>query len=125
MKFAANKLILTIFRKFCINNKKEIWIKYEEVFLEKNKIYGAILYLSLALGLSTAAFASTEYAEGGTWSHGVGSKYVWSYYYHGHKGHGATASGKYRSFSGYTRACVKASTTKHNWWVNRAYYNIY
>ncbi|HCY6405700.1 TPA: hypothetical protein O9691_002449 [Staphylococcus aureus] len=24
MKFAANKLILTIFRKFCINNKKEI-----------------------------------------------------------------------------------------------------
>ncbi|AGW33413.1 MULTISPECIES: lactococcin 972 family bacteriocin [Staphylococcus] len=95
------------------------------MFLEKNKIYGAILYLSLALGLSTAAFASTEYAEGGTWSHGVGSKYVWSYYYHGHKGHGATASGKYRSFSGYTRAGVKASTTKHNWWVNRAYYNIY
>ncbi|HDA1975049.1 hypothetical protein I6D50_12605 [Staphylococcus aureus] len=24
MKFAANKLILTISRKFCINNKKEI-----------------------------------------------------------------------------------------------------
>ncbi|HDJ1506981.1 TPA: hypothetical protein PPP23_002769, partial [Staphylococcus aureus] len=24
---------LTIFRKFCINNEKEIWIKYEEVFL--------------------------------------------------------------------------------------------
>ncbi|HCZ0749470.1 TPA: hypothetical protein O2J77_002802, partial [Staphylococcus aureus] len=23
----------TIFRKFCINNEKEIWIKYEEVFL--------------------------------------------------------------------------------------------
>ncbi|KAB2162640.1 lactococcin 972 family bacteriocin, partial [Staphylococcus epidermidis] len=23
------------------------------------------------------------------------------------------------------RAGVKASTTKHNWWVNRAYYNIY
>ncbi|MFG6169577.1 hypothetical protein ACF7P6_13975, partial [Staphylococcus aureus] len=22
-----------IFRKFCINNEKEIWIKYEEVFL--------------------------------------------------------------------------------------------
>ncbi|MDT4014994.1 hypothetical protein RPP94_11040, partial [Staphylococcus aureus] len=21
------------FRKFCINNEKEIWIKYEEVFL--------------------------------------------------------------------------------------------
>ncbi|MGU3126977.1 lactococcin 972 family bacteriocin [Staphylococcus aureus] len=65
--------------------------------------------------------------EGGTWSHGVGSKYVWSYYYHGHKGHGATAIGKYRSFSGYTRAGVKAkaSATKHNWWVNRAYYNIY
>ncbi|NDR10827.1 lactococcin 972 family bacteriocin [Staphylococcus aureus] len=78
-------------------------------------------------GLSTAAYASTEYAEGGTWSHGVGSKYVWSYYYHGHKGHGATAIGKYRSFSGYTRAGVKAkaSATKHNWWVNRAYYNIY
>lgn len=53
--------------------------------------------------------------------------YVWSYYYHGHKGHGATAIGKYRSFSGYTRAGVKAkaSATKHNWWVNRAYYNIY
>ncbi|HFG0326994.1 lactococcin 972 family bacteriocin [Staphylococcus aureus] len=93
----------------------------------KNKIFGAILYLSLALGLSTAAYASTEYAEGGTWSHGVGSKYVWSYYYHGHKGHGATAIGKYRSFSGYTRAGVKAkvSATKNNWWVNRAYYNIY
>ncbi|MGN9979932.1 hypothetical protein, partial [Staphylococcus aureus] len=29
----ANKLTLTIFRKFCINNEKEIWIKYEEVFL--------------------------------------------------------------------------------------------
>ncbi|XAP99181.1 hypothetical protein ABC962_04640 [Staphylococcus aureus] len=29
----ANKLILTIFRKFCINNGKEIWIKYKEVFL--------------------------------------------------------------------------------------------
>ncbi|EGQ1407026.1 TPA: hypothetical protein PJ309_002699, partial [Staphylococcus aureus] len=28
-----NKLTLTIFRKFCINNEKEIWIKYEEVFL--------------------------------------------------------------------------------------------
>ncbi|RZI09513.1 hypothetical protein EIG89_14790 [Staphylococcus aureus] len=27
MKFAANKLTLTIFRKFCINNEKEIWIK--------------------------------------------------------------------------------------------------
>ncbi|HDG6471715.1 hypothetical protein, partial [Staphylococcus aureus] len=26
-------LTLTIFRKFCINNEKEIWIKYEEVFL--------------------------------------------------------------------------------------------
>ncbi|HCV0526489.1 TPA: hypothetical protein OYL96_003003, partial [Staphylococcus aureus] len=25
MKFAANKLTLTIFRKFCINNEKEIW----------------------------------------------------------------------------------------------------
>ncbi|HAR6844182.1 TPA: hypothetical protein I2K40_001091 [Staphylococcus aureus] len=24
---------MTIFRKFCINNEKEIWIKYEEVFL--------------------------------------------------------------------------------------------
>ncbi|HDE0384672.1 TPA: hypothetical protein ACU3JT_000737 [Staphylococcus aureus] len=33
MKFAANKLILTIFGKFCINNGKEIWIKYKEVFL--------------------------------------------------------------------------------------------
>ncbi|HDX7582439.1 TPA: lactococcin 972 family bacteriocin, partial [Staphylococcus aureus] len=53
-------------------------------------MFGTILYLTLALGLSTAAYASTEYAEGGTWSHGVGSKYVWSYYYHGHKGHGAT-----------------------------------
>ncbi|EOB0528836.1 TPA: lactococcin 972 family bacteriocin [Staphylococcus aureus] len=62
-----------------------------------------------------------------TWSHGVGSKYVWSHCYHDHKGHGATAIGKYRSFSGYTRAGVKAkaSATKHNWWVNRAYYNIY
>lgn len=29
----------------------------------KNKIFGAILYLTLALGLSTAAYASTEYAE--------------------------------------------------------------
>ncbi|WP_340601867.1 hypothetical protein, partial [Staphylococcus aureus] len=28
MKFVANKLTLTIFRKFCINNEKEIWIKY-------------------------------------------------------------------------------------------------
>ncbi|HCY5520902.1 TPA: hypothetical protein O1X98_002445, partial [Staphylococcus aureus] len=26
MKFVANKLTLTIFRKFCINNEKEIWI---------------------------------------------------------------------------------------------------
>ncbi|WP_031865678.1 hypothetical protein [Staphylococcus aureus] len=33
MKFVANKLTLTITRKFCINNEKEIWIKYEEVFL--------------------------------------------------------------------------------------------
>ncbi|HFD6499102.1 TPA: hypothetical protein ACF5NY_000582 [Staphylococcus aureus] len=33
MKFVANKLTLSIFRKFCINNEKEIWIKYEEVFL--------------------------------------------------------------------------------------------
>ncbi|HEJ8326465.1 TPA: hypothetical protein ACKFS7_001265 [Staphylococcus aureus] len=24
---------MTIIRKFCINNEKEIWIKYEEVFL--------------------------------------------------------------------------------------------
>ncbi|MGT0202213.1 hypothetical protein ACVNPX_04885 [Staphylococcus aureus] len=24
---------MTIFRKFCINNEKEIWIKYGEVFL--------------------------------------------------------------------------------------------
>lgn len=50
-----------------------------------------------------------------------------SNYYHGHKGHGATAIGKYRSFSGYTRAGVKAkaSATKHNCWINRAYYNIY
>ncbi|AWR33189.1 lactococcin 972 family bacteriocin [Staphylococcus aureus] len=90
-------------------------------------MFGTILYLYLALGLSTVAYASTEYAEGGTWSHGVGSKYVWSYYYHAHKGHGATAIGKYRSFSGYTRASVKAkaSATKHNLRVNRAYYNIY
>ncbi|HAZ4969679.1 hypothetical protein [Staphylococcus aureus] len=33
MKFVANKLTLTIIRKFYINNEKEIWIKYEEVFL--------------------------------------------------------------------------------------------
>ncbi|PZL29338.1 hypothetical protein [Staphylococcus aureus] len=33
MKFVANKLTLTIIRKFCINNEKEIWIKYEAVFL--------------------------------------------------------------------------------------------
>ncbi|HCW9305268.1 TPA: hypothetical protein OYM11_002514, partial [Staphylococcus aureus] len=25
MKFVANKLTLTIIRKFCINNEKEIW----------------------------------------------------------------------------------------------------
>ncbi|WP_238994053.1 hypothetical protein [Staphylococcus aureus] len=30
---ADGELTLTIFRKFCINNEKEIWIKYEEVFL--------------------------------------------------------------------------------------------
>ncbi|MBE5673097.1 lactococcin 972 family bacteriocin [Staphylococcus sp. SS35] len=98
------------------------------MFLKRRtNFFDSLLYLSLALGLSTAAYASTEYAEGGTWSHGAGSKYVWSYYYHGHKGHGATAIGKYRSFSGYTRAGikVKASATKNNWWVNRAYYNIY
>ncbi|HDF0927730.1 TPA: lactococcin 972 family bacteriocin [Staphylococcus aureus] len=96
-------------------------------FYRRIKFLALYYNLTLALGLSTAAYASTEYAEGGTWSHGVGSKYVWSYYYHGHKGHGATAIGKYRSFSGYTRAGVKAkaSATKHNWWVNRAYYNIY
>ncbi|HDA5853138.1 TPA: hypothetical protein O5L23_000827 [Staphylococcus aureus] len=36
MKFVANKLTLTIFRKFCINNEEEIWIKYEEVvFIEE------------------------------------------------------------------------------------------
>ncbi|WP_078369004.1 hypothetical protein [Staphylococcus aureus] len=33
MKFAANKLILTISIKFCINNEKEIWLKSEDVFL--------------------------------------------------------------------------------------------
>ncbi|WP_126840495.1 hypothetical protein [Staphylococcus aureus] len=33
MKFVANKLTLTIIRKFYINNEKEMWIKYEEVFL--------------------------------------------------------------------------------------------
>lgn len=49
-------------------------------FYRRIKFLALYLYLTLALGLSTAAYASTEYAEGGTWSHGVGSKYVWSYY---------------------------------------------
>ncbi len=42
-------------------------------------------------------------------------------------GEASTAFAKYKSFSGYTRAGVKAkgSATKHNCWINRAYYNIY
>lgn len=125
MKFVVNKLILIIFRKFCINNKKEIWIKYEEVFLEKNKIYGVILYLFLVFGLLIVVFVFIEYVEGGIWSYGVGSKYVWFYYYYGYKGYGVIVSGKYRLFSGYIRVGVKVLIIKYNWWVNRVYYNIY
>ncbi|MDU9352108.1 lactococcin 972 family bacteriocin [Staphylococcus aureus] len=94
----------------------------------KNKVLGLSLYLSLALGISTVTYATAyEYAHGGTWSHGVGSKYVWSYYYHSSKGHGSTAIGKYESYSGYTRPGIKAkaSATKTFWGINKAYYNVY
>lgn len=51
------------------------------MFLKRRtNFFDSLLYLSLALGLSIAAYASTEYAEGGTRSHGVGSRYVWSFY---------------------------------------------
>ncbi|MGT0202212.1 lactococcin 972 family bacteriocin [Staphylococcus aureus] len=78
-------------------------------------MFGTILYLDLALGLSTAAYAHIQNTQKEALeSHGVGSKYVWSYYYHGHKGHGATAIGKYESFSGYTRAGVRAKASLLN-----------
>ncbi len=93
----------------------------------KQKALGIILYLSLAFGVTTVTYAASEYAQGGTWSHGVGSKYVWSYYYHGSKGHASTAIGKYESYSGYTKRGIKAkaSARKAFWNSNRAYYKVY
>ncbi|WP_207573231.1 lactococcin 972 family bacteriocin [Staphylococcus simiae] len=31
------------------------------------------------------------------------AQYVWSYYYHGYKGHSSTAIGRYKSNSRYTK----------------------
>ncbi|MBX5319877.1 lactococcin 972 family bacteriocin [Staphylococcus caprae] len=92
----------------------------------KNKFISILIAFSLLIGLTATASAASVYTHGGKWSYGVGSKYVWSYYYHGNKGHSSTAIGKYESYSGYTRSGEqsKASAVKA-WFGNETYYNIY
>lgn len=52
----------------------------------KNKFISILIAFSLLIGLTATASAASVYTHGGKWSYGVGSKYVWSYYYHGNKG---------------------------------------
>ncbi|ELK4629097.1 lactococcin 972 family bacteriocin [Staphylococcus pseudintermedius] len=95
----------------------------------KNKFlstFAAGLLVVCICGTSIVS-AKTIYAQGGTWSYGVGSEYVWSYYSHNHKYHGSTAIGKYKSESGYTDPGeeAKASAEKRWWRSNEAYYKVY
>ncbi|WP_324838174.1 lactococcin 972 family bacteriocin [Staphylococcus simulans] len=75
----------------------------------KKYVARTIIIATLLLGMGTTTIANAyEWAEGGKWSHGIGSTYVWSYYTHNSYGHDSTAIGKYRSDSGYTTAGKQA-----------------
>ncbi|WP_277581895.1 lactococcin 972 family bacteriocin [Staphylococcus equorum] len=92
----------------------------------KKTIISILLYLAIVLGSGTIANAATIYAQGGIWNYGVGSKYVWSYYSNNYKAHGSTAVGKYKSYSGKTRAGIQArASAPKPFFVNRTYYNVY
>ncbi|PTJ71088.1 lactococcin 972 family bacteriocin [Staphylococcus hyicus] len=88
-------------------------------------IAGTIALGSL-LGIAHTADATTVDVGGGKWSHGVGSKYVWSHYSHNSRNHGATAIGKYSSFSGIARPGVQAKASAPKAWTgNKAYYSLH
>ncbi|EGQ3526163.1 TPA: lactococcin 972 family bacteriocin [Staphylococcus pseudintermedius] len=82
--------------------------------------------LVVFIGATSLVSAESVHAEGGIWNHGVGSKYVWSYYSHNGKYHTSTAIGKYRSDSGATKPGeeAQASAEKRWWWRNEAYYSV-
>ncbi|UXV36950.1 lactococcin 972 family bacteriocin [Staphylococcus simulans] len=93
----------------------------------KKYVARTIIIATLLLGMGTTTIANAyEWAEGGKWSHGIGSTYVWSYYTHNSYGHDSTAIGKYRSDSGYTTAEKQArASAEKAWWGNQAYYRVY
>ena len=83
--------------------------------------------ITILLGGSSVALASKHKVnvEGGTWSYGVGSKYVYSNYYHKSKTHKSSVIGKTTNSSGWTRKGVtsKASAQK-KLSGNKSYYDV-
>ncbi|WP_105956851.1 lactococcin 972 family bacteriocin [Apilactobacillus quenuiae] len=92
--------------------------------ISKKIILSFLTIATLGIGLSSIANAS--HVGGGNWTHGIGSKYVWSNYSHNHRYHSSAVSGQYYASSGKTvpRYTAKASAPK-SWWGNKAYYNYW
>lgn len=93
-----------------------------------------VLTMLIAIIISTSAGVANAYQiniSGGKWNYGISNTYVWSNYYHGSKGHGSTAIGKYTSFSGYTKRGNWSYASAHavsKWQIgktNKTYYNLY
>lgn len=98
------------------------------------KTIHAVLTAGVVVGVvlagATAANATTEYPEGGTWNYGVhfvgDHDEVYSHYYHGSRTHKATAC----ATSGCTATAWKTSGSwaeadrNAGLWGNTAYYDV-
>lgn len=68
-----------------------------------NKFKKVVLTGVIASGIfSGISFAHADQVGGGDWRHGVGSYYVWSYYFHNYRNHSSSVSGQYFASSGRT-----------------------
>ncbi|MDF7627204.1 lactococcin 972 family bacteriocin [Lactobacillaceae bacterium L1_55_11] len=95
---------------------------------QSNKFFkAALVTLAAAIGsagLISAVDAATISAGGGTWSYGVGKKYVWSYYDHDYRYHSSSVSGQYYVSSGNTAPGYSAqASAPRALWGNQSYYD--
>lgn len=71
-------------------------------------------------------YAYADQVGGGEWRHGVGSYYVWSYYFHNYRNHSSSVSGQYFASSGRTSPGYDAqASAPKSLFGNRAYYDFW
>ncbi|GHC26372.1 lactococcin 972 family bacteriocin [Leuconostoc lactis] len=92
-----------------------------------NKFKKVVLTGVIASGIfSGISFAHADQVGGGDWRHGVGSYYVWSYYFHNYRNHSSSVSGQYFASSGRTSPGYDAqASAPKSLFGNKAYYDFW